>query len=317
MNEIIKAAFGISCTSKETKLTGLPLYLTGGRRFEIMEIEDYQFLAVYLSDNEKFGTVALLKQLAILQKKSGLDVAFVFKNLTWVQREALIEKRIPFVYGEEQIYLPFLGIALRSRIKKTLILSEDKMMPVSQSLFLYMLYHDLGSGILKKDAAEVLHLTRTSITRASEQLKRMGLISEESVGKETPMQTTAKGKELFLAAKPYLVNPIQRRIYVSDYPGDDVLLAGESALSAKSMLAEPKHKTFACYKGDERIKHWTEVDPQWAKEEVYCVELWKYNPCYLSQEKAVDVVSLAMSLAENEDERVQGELEEYMEGYEW
>lgn len=187
MNEIIKASFGISCASKETKLAGLPLYLTGGRRFEIMEIEDYQFLAVYLSDNEKFGTVALLKQLAILQKKSGLDVAFVFKNLTWVQREALVEKRIPFVYGEEQIYLPFLGIALRSRIKKTLILSEDKMMPVSQSLFLYMLYHDLGSGILKKDAAEVLHLTRTSITRASEQLKRMGLISEESVGKENPM----------------------------------------------------------------------------------------------------------------------------------
>ena len=44
---------------------------------------------------------------------------------------------------------------------------------------------------------------------------------------------------------------------------------------------------------------------------------WKYDPALFAVKGEVDSVSLAMSLSESEDERVQGELEEYLEGYEW
>ncbi len=47
------------------------------------------------------------------------------------------------------------------------------------------------------------------------------------------------------------------------------------------------------------------------------LELWKYDPSPFAINREVDPVSLAMSLCENEDERIQGELEEYLEGYEW
>ena len=47
------------------------------------------------------------------------------------------------------------------------------------------------------------------------------------------------------------------------------------------------------------------------------VELWKYNPLLFAKDGLVDPVSMAMSLSDTDDERVQGELERYMEEYEW
>ena len=47
------------------------------------------------------------------------------------------------------------------------------------------------------------------------------------------------------------------------------------------------------------------------------VELWKYDPQLFVKNGMVDPVSLAMSLCDMEDERVEGELERYMEEYAW
>ena len=47
------------------------------------------------------------------------------------------------------------------------------------------------------------------------------------------------------------------------------------------------------------------------------VEIWKYNPLLFENDEMVDPVSMSLSLQDCMDERVQGELEEYMEGLEW
>ena len=126
-----------------------------------------------------------------------METAYLFKKLTKVQRDALIERKVAFVSVPDQIYLPFLGVMMRNNFRKEPDVNTDKMMPATQSLFLYILYHGNGSYILKKQAAEDLSLTRTSITRASRQLKEMGLIAEERHGKEIRMTSLADGRELF------------------------------------------------------------------------------------------------------------------------
>ena len=69
---------------------------------------------------------------------------------------------------------------------------------------------------------------------------------------------------------------------------------------------------------DADVKEITEIDVRWSSDNnAVCVELWKYDPALFAVKGEVDPVSLAMSLSESEDERVQGELEEYLEGYEW
>ena len=47
------------------------------------------------------------------------------------------------------------------------------------------------------------------------------------------------------------------------------------------------------------------------------IELWKYNPLAYTSDEMVDIVSLVQSLKDVEDERVEMQIEEIMEEYEW
>lgn len=319
IDQSIKSTFGIDCKIEKTKIKGLALYMTARREFYMVTMEGFSFLLVKVQSDDRFGAIALEKQASKIKETVNYEVAFGFDKLTKLQRTALIERHIPFISDADQIYLPFLGIALRNNLKEKVEVSKEKMMPATQALFLYLLYNCHQEYVLKKQAAEELRLTRTSITRASEQLKAMGLITEEVCGKELRMRTTATGFELYQAAKPYIITPVQKKIYVKKVDiGDDFLLAGESALSNVSMLGEPRYATYAIYKGNELVKNLKPVDIQWQENEaVIQIELWKYDPSLFAKNGIVDPVSMAVSLADNVDERVQGELQSCLEDYKW
>ena len=319
IHDIIKANFGIDCKSEEFEIKGLPLYMLSGRKFYQIFMDEYAFLLIELPATDKFGAVALTKQLKQYRDKTGMEAAFLMGNLTKAQRDALIGRKIPFVSLPEQAYLPFLGMVLRNSFKKAADVSIDKMMPATQSLFLYILYHKDSRYIVKKQAAEDLSLTRTSITRSSKQLKQMGLIAEEQRGKEIRMIPLAFGRDLYERAKDFLINPVQKRLYINENgTKSNLFLAGESLLSRHSMFGRPRYETYAAYKGSVEMESLELIDPLWQPDRGSMVlELWKYDPAPFAVKGEVDPVSLAMSLSESEDERVQGELEEYLEGYEW
>ncbi len=319
VNNTIRSAVGLNCKIEKTKVKGLPLYMTVGREFFKADIDGVKFLLVKISPTDRFGSIALEKQLDMLKKTMECEVAFQFDNLTKLQREALLERRISFIAGADQIYLPFLGVILRNNFKALSDVNTDKMMPATQCLFLYLLYNQQSKYVLKKQAADDLKLTRTSITRASEQLRIMGLITEEQYGKEMRMKTVAGGYELYSLAREHLISPVQRRIYVEQICDiGRMVIAGESALSEISMLGEPKIAVRAVYKGNEIVKDLKEVDIKWQEGvNATMVELWKYDPWLFAKKDIVDPISLALSLADIDDERVQGELERYMEEYEW
>ncbi len=316
---VICAAFGLDCKMEKTGVKGLALYMTAGREFYRANIDGLSFMLVKLSSDDRFGAIALSKQLAILEEIMGCEVAFWFERLTKLQRDALLERRIPFIAGSDQIYLPFLGLMLRNNLKAVHSVVADKMMPATQCLFLYLLYNYPHKYVLKKQAAADLGLTRTSITRASEQLKAMGLIIEEKHGKEVHMKTVAVGYELYTKAMEYLISPVQKRVYVEQV-GDlnKLVTAGESALSEVSLLGEPKITIRAVDKDDEIVKDLKEVDIKWQESsDTVMVELWKYDPLLFARRGMVDPVSLAMSLSDIDDERVQSELNRFMKEYEW
>ena len=318
LKDALRNNFGLNCNIEEIKLKGLPLYLVSGRKFYKVDMEKISFLIVNLSDNDKFGVVALNKQLSLYYEKTALNVAFCFQNLNRIQRDALISKGIPFVSVPDQIYLPFLGTILSNRFKTKMMVSGEKMMPAAQCLFLYLMYHADNDYVTKSMTAIELGLAKTSITRASAQLKQMKLIREESVGKEIQMSTLAKGIELYQMAKSHLINPVQKTMHV-EMPTENLLyIAGESTLSKHSMLSAPKEETYAIYKNNSFAKSLKEVDSKWQeKSNICCVELWKYDPGLFAINGEVDPISLAMSLEDNTDERVQGELQTYLEEYKW
>ena len=320
MNEKYKQLFGLKFGIEPVKIKGLPLYITSGRSFFRLFYLDIDFILVKLSADEKFGVVALEKQAVQISSKVGKPVAFEFENISRAQRDSLLDRNIPFISDSGQLYLPFLGMMLSDKfIQKNNKIELSKMMPVTQALFLYLIYQGDKKMVMKKDAAEDLGVTRTSITRASEQLVALDLISQDMRGKENYMSIKGRGIEIYKRAKPYLINPIQKKITViKDDKYTSYSLSGESALAKTTMLNAPSIPEYAVYKSDIDISDVALVDTKWSPEsEAVNIELWKYNPVLFARNGIVDPISLALCFEDNADERIESSIEEYLEGYKW
>ena len=319
MNQDYKDLFGLEFLTERVKVPDLPLYLTAGRVFCRLSNGGFSFILVSIPENERFGVVAFEKQIRQISSKFNMPVALGFENISRAQRDSLIDRNIPFISGSGQLYLPFLGIALSNRFQHSPKTRTEKMMPVTQTLFLYLLYQSKGRPIMKKNAAEAIAATRTSVTRASEQLAAMHLISQEMKGKECYMTLREAGIEAFENARPYLINPVRRIITVAEEPGfEDYPLSGESALARHTMLNDPVIPVRAVRRSDIDLKKVTEIDIRWEPgKKAVRLELWKYDPSLFIRNGTVDPVSLAMSFENNADERIEGATEDYLEGYPW
>ena len=81
---------------------------------------------VEIRPDEKFGAVALKKQIKAYEDNLQSNVAFSFQTITKEQRNSLIHNQIPFVALPEQIYLPFFGIVLSNNFKKPKEIKKDR-----------------------------------------------------------------------------------------------------------------------------------------------------------------------------------------------
>ena len=319
MVSMLYEAFGLEFQMQKEKIKGLPLYMISGREFYKVAYDDSYFFLVKLPSKSQYGIIALEKQMEKYREAVNAEIVYYFESVSTVQRNALVSKRIPFISGNKQLFLPFMGIMFSNvnREKKPAV--KNRMMPATQKLFLYLLYQVKDGSVLKKKAAEDLRLTKTSITRASDQLDAMGLISQEISGRETRMSLKYHGLEAYEAAKAYLINPVQKRLFIkAGEKMDSWILSGESALGMKTMLNVPSYPCYAISKDSDGIDTFESVDIKWQADDAYAeVELWKYDPDLFSSDGVVDPISLIMSMQENVDERVEGALEEYLEEYEW
>lgn len=314
MLDELKNVFGEDITYEKLKEKPKVALVLAKREMYRVEISGIAFVLVQVKVQEKFGVVALKKQKGLYEEQLQCNVAYCFEVISKSQRDSLIKSRIPFVALPEQIYLPFLGVVLSNYFKKEKKVNAEKMMPATQSLFLYLLYQQ-ENYVLKSIAAEALGLTRTSITRASEQLLVMGLLEQEKVGKEVRMSGKGSSREMWERAKPYLISPVQKKMVVRAKDiKENVLNAGETALSNYSMLNGSKLRTVAIYKDEIDDNKLKEIDARWeVAEELIEIELWKYNPFLFAQGGNVDPVSLACSMVGCEDERIEMALDEMME----
>ncbi len=319
MKNEYKRMFGLDFKADEIKADGLPIYMTAKRSFFILSHGGIRFLLVKTDEGERFGSLALERQAGQISSRYEMPVAFGFGNISRAQRDSLMERNIPFISDSGQLYLPFLGMSLSDRFVRRREINAEKMMPTTQALFLHVLYRCKDDPIMKKDAAEAIDVTNTTITRASEQLISMGLLSEEVHGREHYMRATETGRKLYEKAVPYLIDPIQTvRTAVKSDEYDSCPLSGESALAACTMLNEPVIITRAVYKSDYDDSRVMIADSLWNDDkEMMSIELWKYDPALFAENGIVDPVSLALSFKENVDERIEEALEDYLENYQW
>ena len=297
---------------------GLPIYLSA-RSIYILNADNVKFAVIVLGEEESVDVRRLKKQLGMYQDKLNMNIAFSITGINRHQRDAFIANAIPFISLPEQVYLPFLGILLQNRYKIVNQVQLEKFTPASQLLFLLLAYSGSEDWLTKTEASRRLGITNMSISRASAQLRAMGLLEEQSKAGAMYISKTLDGSDYFEAGKPYLISPVQSSIYVRNcMEAKNLLYAGETALGEISMLNPPRITIKACKRNKTDADRFEIIDPLLEVDDDYIkIEQWKYDPMLFEHSGHVDEISLYASLQTEYDERVQNEIEKVMEEYKW
>ena len=316
MLEYINYQLGLEAKiEKWTEAAKLPVYLRSGRKYFILSMMDISCLLI-VCDSESFDLNAFDKHKAKLSEYYSGNIVLSFDRLTSYRRKALIERKISFIVPNSQIYLPFLGIALRERMPADAPF-VDKFSPAMQMVFLLLLYEK--ASMTKTEIADRLSISKMTVSRCANELVSLGLVTVRKEGRSDHVSLSLTGKALYEAALQYIIDPVQKRVYVKSCAAVKRLpLAGMSALAERTMLNPPDVVCRTVYKRDFADLEDVEiVDAAWTSESYTELELWKYDPKPLMTDGRIDVVSLAASLKGSKDERVEQAIEDLMEDYEW
>lgn len=309
--DYIEETLGIDIKRDPSPIDGLPYYLSEAYRFETVELDGVRSL--FVQPLQQLGRISdVRKQMKILSQVTALPVVLELRQLQKPQRDALIRHGLAFVVPGRHLYLPFLGIHLQekfsaARLNKT----AGYVTPAEQVLLFYFIYGK-NEPLKQSDVVERLNYSAMSISRAGDQLVQKGLLTKETFGVNKIFTSVSGPEELFLQAKPYLINPVRRVVFIDQSTYHDSMFpAGLSALSAVTDLSPPFPAVWGTAENAQNFagesKELVDATKQIA------LELWKYDPLQLSGIGQIDPLSLAKSLEGSKDERIQASLQGMLE----
>ena len=280
----------------------LPLFLSKAAAYRLCACDGVSFIAAVI---ERDSSLPDLKRInSQVSLRSGLPVVLI-AQIDARQRKALVSQRIPFVVPGRQAYLPMLGFAMSAKSDEAPL--SKVMAPSTQAALVSLIANpELRTS---RELISTTRMSSSSISRALADLTRRGLIRKSKEGREVIIHRTVSRNELIKTSAECLRNPVEQIVYARKDDGTQALpLAGESALSRRSMLTAPKIEQRAATKPALMQLTLSEVQRgELPDDETAEVQVWSYNP--LAAGKAeIDDVSLALTLIEDGDERIISQL---------
>lgn len=277
----------------------LPLYLRSGYEFVQARIYNVDFILAKPLQQENL--TVLRKQVSQLSKLAGLDCVLCLEKARIYTKEQMFSERIPFVALQQQIFMPFLGLALSNKSSRD-ILSIKKISTLTQRLLLTAIYDDWKQKTLT-EIATALAVSKMSITRCFDELIALELDLIKFEKKLRCFIWNGTRRSLYEKVSVHFESPIARTYSVDKK--DDIpkaKLSGMSALCHYSMLNDNAFTTYAISKEHEKllsINGFRQV-PQ-GEVPGMVLHVLKYSFDY-SDGVAIDPISTILSLTDDEKE---------------
>ena len=298
-----------------------PYFLQDAFDVHELQLRDRDFLLASGRKGRMPALRTLRTQLDKLGHVAERPVVFATRTLASYERKRLVEQKVPFVVPGNQLYLPDLGIDFREYFRQPQS-AVTAFTPATQALFIAaLLRREWRDGWQPAELLVELGYTAMTLTRAVRELAAAGLLTAQHEGRMRRLQVKFPPAQAWEQAIPFLRTPVKRTVWV-DSPRLAKQLqapwAGLSALAFYSMLSEPAHPIYALsapqWKAaqEDGIQALPEPQPgaaQW--------QVWSYMPGLLHDSKAVDPLSLTVSLKEEPDDRVQQALDELRGKFPW
>jgi len=321
--------------------------LTGSRIFpEELSRESREKLPVFISRNYSLYKASILgKDYVLLVHQRGdeptptqamtyadkvrdhlqAQAVFVFPRLDAFVRNRMIRQGVPFIVPYQHLFLHHGLIDIREQSSRGLSIERwhnTTSVPTQVMLLYYILNGKQVEEWPLSQWSKMLKYSRMSISRAWKELAAMNLCEAEKRGRFLVLRFLDSKRELWNRALPYLHNPVRHRMsaIIENAGLLQVRKAGLTALAERTLISGGAKTIYAmtlsAWKTALQQKNVQKVSI--ANESGVMIETWRYDPLILSpDEESVDALSLYLSLQDEPDERIQGALEEMMDGFPW
>ncbi|MEZ7761978.1 MULTISPECIES: hypothetical protein [Bacteroidales] len=283
---------------------------------------DGEYHGMSLLFAEPKGKVAAPRSLSItasnLTSLFQRPTVFLLSACPAYERQRLIDKDVYFVVSDKYVHLPML--LANERIRKTKL--AKSLTPVAQYLLLYHLQIGSLEGLAARDIEDKLPYSYASITLGITCLEDLALCQKVPDGsKRKVIHFDKNGKNLWEQAQPLLINPVEERLFCDELLSEGHFpTCGINALAHYTMLNPDPEKIIMMtvkqlrdFRTSGALVRPNEYDGN------IIIEAWKYPPVTSMDAEIewVDRLSLAISLREDSDPRVEGEVERLINDIEW
>jgi DNA-binding MarR family transcriptional regulator len=251
------------------------------------------------------------KLAAALRSSLGETAVLVLAHLPSYARNRMVRSGIPFIVPGSQLFLPGAIMDLRERFSRPKPVGGKRLTPAAQCLVLYHLQRESLESMALKDIARKIGYSPIMLTKVKDELEAAGLSRSSRQGRSITLNFSSQGRQLWEGALPYLSSPVKKTRWLQwNKPGHPALMAGLTALSQLTAIADDRLPTFALSNEaiqdslERRIFHGCEGP----EEASVRMESWGYDPLLLTDSSRVDSLSLYLSLRDSLDERIQQQL---------
>lgn len=249
------------------------------------------------------------KMMNVLEQKTGNIAIYVTNSVASYNVSRLTANRVNFIIPHKQMFLPSLLINLKKE-RATGSDLKEQIPPFAQLLLLYHIQVEALDGWGTSKLIGRFGISYATANRALRWLADKALIKLDGAkSKQIYFPDSKKG--IWEAALPFLRSPVEKVWHTDEII--DSMIGGINALSFYTMLNEEVNNTFVIYKDEWNTLN-IDADKDFGTNRI---EIWKYDPHPLSKGNTVDKLSLYLSLRENEDERVQIELDNLINEIQW
>lgn len=293
----------------------LPLLLREQYSFFIIRLSDSDHL-IFTENRENRNTPAIISKHCKMLKQYWTGGVIYSKNtLSSTDRTRLLQAKVPFIIPKKQLYLPFIGMDLKEIFppekKKAATLS-----PSAQLLILGKLYKKDWIKKSPSRMSEDIGISNMSIGRAFNELEIHNIASVRNFGKEKILEFHLHGQKLWESELSLLKSPVTSSKTVAYNNTNDLIIAGESALSRYSMITEPSITTFAVLNRAKHIMIQTNTQEGDFNTDML-IQKWSYDPRILSMNGIADPLSVYLEFKDTDDERIEEALEDIIKDIQW
>ncbi len=290
----------------------LPMVVSSNYKLYCATCGEYVLILALCIHDSDCTPGQLKKHMKLIERLTGATVIFVLKQIEAYNLNRMIAGKVNFVVPNLQMYVPSLLVDLRKPKK----INEDlpKKMPViAQCVLLCHLEKESMDGKTIQDVVTLFDTSYATANRAVRWLEEKSLVEIETAPSREKIIRLCNDKlRAWNEALPYMASPIEKVVY-TDEEYSTCLESGVNALAEYTMINREHHFTYAMSKEDFRANSYN-TNRQFGDN---TIEIWRYDPHLFAQAKTVDKLSLYLALRDNQDERIQMELEQLIKHIVW